>query len=58
MDIVGPLPTTDHGYRYILTIQDLLTKYLITTEAGNGADIAEEENLALVENFINPYTAP
>ena len=27
MDIVGPLPTTQKGNEYILTIQDLLTKY-------------------------------
>jgi hypothetical protein len=29
MDIVGPLPTIDSGYRYILTIQDLLIKYSV-----------------------------
>jgi len=27
MDIVAPLPTIESGYSYILTIQDLLTKY-------------------------------
>jgi hypothetical protein len=29
MDIVEPLPTTESGHSYILTIQDLLTKYFI-----------------------------
>ena len=27
MDIVGPLPITENGNQYILTIQDLLTKF-------------------------------
>jgi len=30
MDIVGPLLITEGGFSYILTIQDLLTKYLVT----------------------------
>lgn len=29
MDIMGPLPTTQLNNTYILTIQDLLTKYSI-----------------------------
>jgi len=29
MDIVKPLPITESEYSYILTIQDLLTKYLV-----------------------------
>lgn len=27
MDIVGPLPQTDRGNEYILTLQDQLTKF-------------------------------
>jgi len=29
MDILGPLPITENGNEYILTIQDLLTKYSV-----------------------------
>jgi len=55
MDIVGPLPTTESGYSYILTIQDLLTKYsaVMSLKQATLSEIAE----ALVEKFINPYTA-
>jgi len=56
MDIVGPLPITEDGHSYILTIQDLLTKYLVAIplKQATSAEIAE----ALVEKFINLYTAP
>ena len=29
LDIVGPLPMTEEGYKYILTCQDNLSKYLL-----------------------------
>jgi len=29
MDIMGSLPITNNGNMYILTIQDLLTKYVV-----------------------------
>jgi len=56
MDIVGSLLTTESGHSYILTIQDLLTKYsvVIQLKQAMSSGIAE----ALVEGFINPYTAP
>ncbi|KAH0949112.1 hypothetical protein HN011_007007 [Eciton burchellii] len=56
MDIVGLLPTTDSGYKYILTIQDLLTKcsVVVPLKQITSSEIAE----ALVEKFINSYTAP
>jgi len=49
MDIVRPLPTPDHGYRRILTIQDLLTKYSVAVllKQATSSEIAE----ALVEEF-------
>lgn len=31
LDIMGPLPTTAKGHRYVLTMQDLLTKYLVVS---------------------------
>jgi len=57
MDIVGLLPTTESGYSYIFTIQDLLTKYsaVVSLKQATLSEIAE----ALVEKFIlHPYTAP
>ena len=29
LDVVGPLPMTEEGYKYILTCQDNLSKYLL-----------------------------
>jgi len=52
MDIIGPLPTTESGYSYILvyTIQDLPTKYsMVVLKQAISSEIAE----ALVERFIN-----
>lgn len=56
MDIVGPLPTTRKGNSYILTIQDLLTKYCfaIPLMRTTTVDIAE----AFVDKFICSVGAP
>ncbi|XP_011638902.1 uncharacterized protein LOC105428340 [Pogonomyrmex barbatus] len=56
MDIMGPLPTTSAGNAYILTIQDLLTKYSIVVPLRNPAaiDIAE----AFTNEFICIHGAP
>jgi len=50
------LSTTESGHSYILTIKDLLTKFSVAVplKQAMSAEIAE----ALVEKFINPYTAP
>jgi len=55
MDIVRPLLITKSEYFYILTIQGLLTKYLVTVPLKQAtlAEIAE----AFMEKFINPYIA-
>jgi len=56
MDIVGPLPITESVHSCILTIEDLLTKYLVAVplKQPTSAEIAE----AFVEKFINLYTVP
>ncbi|XP_043488078.1 uncharacterized protein LOC122515007 [Polistes fuscatus] len=56
MDIVGPLPETKSGNRYILTIQDALTKYFIAIplQTTTSIDIAE----GLVHNVCNVFGAP
>lgn len=56
MDIMGPLPVTRTGNSYILTIQDLLSKYSLAIPLGkSGAiDVAE----AFANEFICVYGAP
>ncbi|CAK9824011.1 Retrovirus-related Pol polyprotein from transposon 412, partial [Anthophora retusa] len=56
LDVVGPLPTTPSDHQYILTMQDLLTKYSIavplkTTSAAETAD-------ALVDHLICKFGTP
>lgn len=56
MDIMGPLPLSHDGKSYILTIQDLLTKYslAIPLEKAGAIDVAD----AFVNEFISIYGAP
>lgn len=56
MDIMGPLPQTEAGNIYILTIQDLLTKFslAIPLKQATAIDIAE----AFTNEFICTYGAP
>lgn len=56
MDIMGPLPTSHNGNSYILTIQDLLTKYslAIPLRHAGAVDVAE----AFTNDFICTYGAP
>jgi len=58
LDIMGPMPTTAQGNRYILTIQDLLTKYLITVPLANATsiDIADGLRKFLISYFGSPRT--
>ncbi|KMQ92399.1 enzymatic polyprotein endonuclease reverse [Lasius niger] len=56
MDVVGPLPMTRNDNSYILTMQDLLTKYSVASpmRRQDSASIAE----AFVRDFICIYGAP
>jgi len=56
LDIMGPLPITLRGNMYILTMQDLLTKYSIAVplQEANSLTIVN----AFVKNFICIYGAP
>jgi len=56
MDIMGPLSKTRTGNTYILTIQDLLTKYSLALplKQATAIDIAN----AFVDHFICIYGAP
>ena len=56
MDIVGPLPRTENGNKYILTIQDNLTKYseAIPLRSTESTVIAS----AFAEHFITRFGCP
>ena len=56
VDIVGPLPTTERGNKYILTIQDCLTKYsdAIPLQSIDSVTVA----IALGENLICRFGCP
>lgn len=56
MDIMGPLPTSQSGKLYILTIQDLLTKHATAIPLTNAGaiDVAD----AFIDHYICLYGAP
>jgi len=56
MDVMGPLPRTRRGNRYILTIQDLLTKYSIAVPMEDTSAVTTAE--AFVNNFICRFGCP
>ncbi|CAK9829609.1 Retrovirus-related Pol polyprotein from transposon 412 [Anthophora retusa] len=56
LDIVGPLPTTPSGHTYILTMQDLLTKYSVAAplKRPTAVDTAD----AFIKDFVCRFGAP
>jgi len=56
MDILGPLPITENGNEYILTIQDLLTKYSVAVPLiqANSEEIAK----GFTQRFICQFGSP
>ncbi|KMQ84107.1 enzymatic polyprotein endonuclease reverse [Lasius niger] len=56
MDIVGPLPKTERGNEYILTLQDQLTKFCMEIPLPN--QTAETIAEAFVDRFICILGAP
>jgi len=52
-DVMGPLPITENGNCYILTIQDLLTKYLIIIPMRTASAISVAQGF--VKYFICIY---
>ncbi len=55
-DIVGPLPVTKRGHRYILTIMDRFTRYTVAVPLVS--QTAESVARALLNNWIYIYGAP
>ena len=56
MDIVGPLPVTKKGNRYLLTLQDNLTKYSDAIPLATMDSIAVA--LTLAEQFVSQFGCP
>lgn len=56
MDIVGPLPKTDKGNEYILTMQDQLTKFSMAAPLPNAKAVTIAE--AFVKRFICNFGSP
>jgi hypothetical protein len=56
LDIVGPLPCTEEGHKYILTCQDNLSKYLIAEPLRN--QTVEEVSVALTHRVFLVYGIP
>ena len=56
MDIVGPYPKTKNGNEYVLTIQDLLTKYVVLIPLCN--QTAESVSDAFIKRFISYFACP
>jgi hypothetical protein len=56
LDIVGPLPCTEEGHKYILTCQDNLSKYLIPEPLIN--QTAEEISESIVHRIFLIYGIP
>lgn len=46
LDVVGPLPLTENGNKYILTIMDDLSRYM------NGYPIPDQEATTVVHTFV------
>lgn len=56
IDIVGPLPITTNGYKYILTCQDDLSRYLLGIPLIN--EDSDSVARALTEHVILKYDCP
>jgi hypothetical protein len=56
LDIVGPLPATVEGYKYILTCQDNLSKYLLAIPMVT--QTAEEVSLKFLRYIVLHYGIP
>ena len=52
LDIMGPLPTTDNGNKYILVFADYITKFVEANEK------AETVSQKLVDEFISRFGIP
>lgn len=56
MDIVGPLRITENQNEYILTMQDLLTKYSIAVHLRKATNLSIAD--AFLKNFLCRFGAP
>lgn len=58
VDIVGPLPVTERGNKYVLTFQDTLTKYSAAIPLPNqeATEVAKAFGKDIVCRFRTPET--
>ena len=56
LDLIGPLPCTEEGHKYILTCQDNLSQYLITQPLRN--QTVDEVSEALINRVFLLYGIP
>ena len=56
LDIFGPLPETQKGNRYILSMQDRLTRYTVPVPLQNESTKSIIE--ALIDHYIHTFGAP
>lgn len=56
MDIVGPLSVSDEGYRYVLTVIDVLSRFLVATPLRTKA--AKEVAAAFYKNVVCVHSIP
>src|SRR5687768_11830115 len=56
MDMIGPLPTTSDGYRYILCIMDRFSHYI--TLAPLKTQTTKETMMAFKEYWIDKFGVP
>ncbi|XP_076397886.1 uncharacterized protein LOC143266138 [Megachile rotundata] len=56
LDLVGPLPCTEAGNKYILTIQDLLSKYSLAIPLQDAS--ATETADAFINHFVSRFGTP
>ena len=54
LDIMGPLPITVRGNQYILTMQDLLTKYSVAVPLNDATSVSIADAFAKI---LYVYTA-
>ena len=56
IDLTGPFPVTENGNKYILSMQDLLTKYCVAAPLSNASAAFVTD--ALINRFICVYGSP
>ena len=59
MDLVGPMGVSDTGYRYVMTVIDVFTRYLITIplRSKEACEVAESFYISITSMQGVPQTS-